>query len=245
MSRNYGQHNAVLCGIRAARGQVVITIDDDLQHPPEELPKLLAKLEEGYDVVYGPPDKEQHGLLRDLASQITKRTLQSAMGADQARHTSALRVFRTRLRDAFADYRSPTVHIDVLLTWATMNFTAVRVRHDARLSGESGYTVTKLLRHALNMMTGFSTHPLRLASVLGFGSAAFGVLILLYVVILWLLQGSAVPGFTFLASIIAVFAGTQLLALGIIGEYLARVHFRAMDRPPYLVREVTNEAYQT
>ena len=135
MSRNYGQHNALLCGIREAHGETIITLDDDLQHPPEEIPKLLAKLDEGFDVVYGPPEKEQHGLLRDLASQITKLALEGAMGAANARQVSALRVFRTRLRDAFAEYRSPTVNIDVLLTWATTSFSAVKVRHEARKYG--------------------------------------------------------------------------------------------------------------
>lgn len=239
MSRNYGQHNALLCGIRAARGEVVVTIDDDLQHPPEEVPKLLDKLEEGFDVVYGPPEREQHGLLRDLASQITKMALEGAMGAANARQVSALRAFRTELRDAFADYRSPTVNIDVLLTWASNRFAAVPVRHEPRKFGESGYTTRKLVRHALNMMTGFSTRPLQLASLMGFGFALFGVAILAYVVVSWLLHGSSVPGFAFLASIIAIFSGVQLLAIGIIGEYLARMHFRTMERPPYAVREQT------
>ncbi len=237
MSRNYGQHNALLCGIREARGEIIVTLDDDLQHPPEEIPKLLAKLEEGYDVVYGPPEREQHGLLRDLASQITKLALEGAMGAANARQVSALRAFRTRLRDAFAEYRSPTVNIDVLLTWATTRFSAVPVRHDARKFGESGYTPRKLIRHALNMMTGFSTRPLQLASLMGFGFAFFGLAILAYVLIRWLVQGSAVPGFAFLASIIAIFSGAQMMALGIIGEYLARMHLRTMERPPYLVRD--------
>lgn len=237
MSRNYGQHNALLCGIREARGEIVVTLDDDLQHPPEEIPKLLAKLEEGFDVVYGPPEREQHGLLRDLASQITKLALEGAMGAANARQVSALRAFRTRLRDAFAEYRSPTVNIDVLLTWATTSFSAVRVRHEARKYGQSGYTPRKLVRHALNMMTGFSTRPLQLASLMGFGFALFGLAILAYVLIRWLFQGSAVPGFAFLASIIAIFSGAQLMALGIIGEYLARMHLRTMERPPYSLRE--------
>jgi undecaprenyl-phosphate 4-deoxy-4-formamido-L-arabinose transferase len=239
MSRNYGQHNALLCGIRAARGEVVVTIDDDLQHPPEELPKLLAKLDEGFDVVYGPPQLQQHGVLRDLASQITKLALEEAMGASNARQVSALRVFRTELREAFAGYRSPTVNIDVLLTWASTRFAAVPVAHEARKFGASGYTTGKLIRHALNMMTGFSTRPLQMASLLGFGFALFGFVILAYVVIRWMLQGSTVPGFAFLACIIAIFSGVQLLAVGIIGEYLARIHFRTMDRPPYAVRERT------
>lgn len=239
MSRNYGQHNALLCGIRAARGDVIVTLDDDLQHPPEEIPKLLAKLEQGHDVVYGPPEREQHGLLRDVASQITKLALQSAIGAETARHASALRAFRTRLRDAFSEYRSPAVNIDVLLTWATTNFSAVRVRHEARKFGQSGYTPRRLVRHALDMMTGFSIRPLQFASLMGFAFALFGFFILAYVVSRWLVAGSAVPGFAFLASIIAIFSGAQLIALGIIGEYLARMHFRSMERPPYLIRATT------
>ncbi|WP_081763364.1 glycosyltransferase family 2 protein [Imhoffiella purpurea] len=239
MSRNYGQHNALLCGVREARGSVIVTMDDDLQHPPEELPKLLNKLDEGYDVVYGPPESEQHGLLRDLASQITKIALQSAMGAESARHASAFRVFRAEIRDAFSAYRSPSVNIDVLLTWGAARFAAVHVRHDSRKYGESGYTPRKLIRHALNMMTGFSTRPLQMASMLGFVFSLFGACVLAYVCIHYLFYGSRVPGFAFLASIIAIFSGVQLLALGVIGEYIALMYFRSMERPPYLVREQT------
>ena len=239
MSRNYGQHNALLCGIREARGEIIVTLDDDLQHPPEEIFKLLVKLGEGYDVVYGPPESERHGLMRDLASQITKLALEGAMGAANARQVSALRAFRTRLRDVFADYRSPTVNIDVLLTWATTSFSAVRVRHESRKFGESGYTARKLIRHALNMMTGFSTRPLQVASMMGFAFAFLGLVILSYVSIEWLIQGSAVPGFAFIASLITIFSGAQLMALGVIGEYLARMHLRTMEQPSYAVREET------
>src|SRR5437868_9535665 len=100
LMRNYGQHNALLCGIRAAKYEVVVTMDDDLQHPPEELPKLLAKIHEGYEVVYGFPEQQQHGLLRDLASELTKLALRGSMGAETARHVSAFRAFRTQARDA-------------------------------------------------------------------------------------------------------------------------------------------------
>lgn len=238
MSRNYGQHNALLCGIREAHGDIIVTLDDDLQHPPEEIHKLLAKLiDDDFDVVYGPPEREQHGFLRDFASQITKMALQGAMGAANARQVSALRVFRASLRDAFSDYRSPTVNIDVLLTWATTNFSAVRVKHEARKFGQSGYTVSKLIRHALNMLTGFSTKPLQLASLTGFSLAFFGLVILVYVITRWVFQNDSVPGFAFLASIIAIFSGAQLLALGVIGEYIARMHLRTMEQPPYFVRE--------
>jgi undecaprenyl-phosphate 4-deoxy-4-formamido-L-arabinose transferase len=239
LMRNYGQHNALLAGIRAARHAVIVTIDDDLQNPPEEVPRLLAKLEEGCDVVYGVPDHEQHGFLRDVASQVTKWSLQGAMGAETARNISAFRTFRTELRAAFAGYRGSFVSIDVLLTWATTRFAAVNVRHNPRLVGASNYTVRKLIIHALNMMTGFSTLPLQLASLIGFLFTFVGILVLFYVIGRYLAVGGSVPGFPFLASIIAVFAGAQLFALGIIGEYLARMHFRMMDKPSYAVREDT------
>jgi undecaprenyl-phosphate 4-deoxy-4-formamido-L-arabinose transferase len=171
-----------------------------------------------------------------MASQITKLTLQSIMGAETARKVSAFRAFRTQLRDGFADYRSPWVSIDVLLTWSTRRFTNVDVIHAPRTTGQSNYTLRKLITHALNMMTGFSTWPLKAASVIGFAFALFGFIVLIYVVGRLLIQGYSVPGFPFLASIIAIFSGAQLFAIGIIGEYLARMHFRMMERPPYVIR---------
>jgi undecaprenyl-phosphate 4-deoxy-4-formamido-L-arabinose transferase len=241
MSRNYGQHNALLCGIRAARYGVIVTLDDDLQNPPEEIGKLIAVLDQGADVVYGTPMNEQHGFLRDQSSRITKLALQSAMGADTARNVSAFRAFRTPIRDAFATYRGPYVSIDVLLTWGTTRFAHVSVLHDPRTVGASNYTFRKLVTHAFNMMTGFSTLPLQIASVIGFLFTLFGFGILVFVLVSYVTNGAVVPGFAFLASIIAIFSGAQLFALGIIGEYLARMHFRAMDRPTYLVREETDD----
>lgn len=240
MMRNYGQHNALLCGIRAARKQIIVTMDDDLQHPPEEISSLLEKLSEGYDVVYGTPLKEEHGLLRTLASQMTKVALQKSMGADTARKISAFRAFHTNLRNAFVDYRSPFVSIDVLLTWGGSSFKALPVRHDQRRGGVSNYTFMKLLTHAFNMMTGFSVLPLQLASFIGFACAFFGLVVLVYVIGRYLALGYSVPGFPFLASIITIFSGAQLLALGIIGEYLSRMHFRMMERPTYVLKTVTD-----
>ncbi len=241
LMRNYGQHNALLAGIRAARQETIVTMDDDLQNPPEEIPRLLEKLEEGYDVVYGTPQVEQHGFLRDIASKMTKIALQGAMGADTARQISAFRAFRTTMRNAFQEYRGPFVSIDVLLTWGAMRFTAIRVKHSPRIAGASNYTVGKLIAHAMNMVTGFSTVPLQVASIVGFTFTLFGMGVLAFVLGRYVIQGGSVPGFPFLASVIAIFSGAQLFALGIIGEYLARVHFRLMDRPAYAVGQTTDE----
>ena len=241
LMRNYGQHNAVLCGIRRARYELIITMDDDLQHPPEEIPTLLARLGADTDVVYGTPAQERHGLWRDISTQVTKFALQHAMGASIARKVSAFRVFRTQLRDAFAIYDAPYVSIDVLLTWATTRFDAVQVRHEPRTIGASNYTLKKLVAHALNVITGFSTWPLRLASMTGFLFTLVGTIALLYVLGRYLVSGTSVPGFPFLASMIAIFSGAQLFALGIMGEYLARLHARAMQQPTYAVRETAEQ----
>ena len=239
LMRNNGQENALLCGIRAARFDVIATIDDDLQNPPEDIPRLVARLEEGFDVVYGRPEKEQHGLFRDLASIITKLVLQNAMGATNARNVTAFKVFRTQLREAFAQYQSPHVSIDVLLTWGTQRFDAITVGHDPRTVGQSNFTFRKLVHHAINMLTGFSVVPLQLASLTGFAFSLFGFAAMVYVLVDYFVRGDPVPGFPFLAALIAIFSGAQMFALGIIGEYLARIHLRSMDRLPYAVRRET------
>jgi glycosyltransferase involved in cell wall biosynthesis len=245
LARNYGQHNALLSGIRQVQYEFTITLDDDLQNPPEEIPALLAKLAEGYDVVYGTPAREQHGLWRDLASQITKIALQGAMGVESARKVSAFRAFRTRVREAFGDYHGFSVNIDVLLTWGTNRFTSISVRHDPRRLGSSNYSFSKLVYHGLNMLTGFSTLPLQLASITGFTFMFFGIGVLAYVLVRYAILGYSVPGFPFLASIIAIFSGAQLFALGIIGEYLARMYFQIMDRPPYALRSKVNHGIES
>ena len=236
-SRNYGQHNALLTGMRYARHEIIVTLDDDLQNPPEEIPKLLAKLEEGYDVVYGTPKEERHGFLRDMASRFIKWALQKTMGVKTGRHVSAFRAFRRRLCDVFVDYRHPYIVVDVLLAWATTSFGHVAVGHDNRKTGTSNYSLARLVAHAMNMITGFSVFPLRIASYLGFFFTLFGVVVFVFVVGRYILLGGSVAGFPFLASIIAIFSGVQLFVLGIIGEYIARIHVRNMNQPLSAIRE--------
>ena len=144
LMRNYGQHNALLCGIRAAKYEVIVTGDDDLQHAPEEIPGLLDGLVDGIDVVYGTPESEQNGLLRAVASYITRLALCAAVGTEVAKNVSAFRVFRTQLREAFKSYQAPFVSIDVLLTWGTTHFAAKRVHFRPRFAGTSNYTFGRL-----------------------------------------------------------------------------------------------------
>ena len=237
--RNFGQHNALLCGVIHARYDLCVTMDDDLQHPPDELPKLVAALG-NYDVVYGYPDEGQYsGLMRKIATYVTKRVLQEAMGKDNARYIAPYRLFRTQLREAFKHYSGNYVNLDVLLTWGTSKFHHIPVHYQKRAIGTSNYTLSKLITHTVNLLVGFSTLPLRIASLLGLALTGFGFLIMLYILVIrYFIFGTyEVPGFTFLASVISIFAGSQLFILGIMGEYIARIYFRVMERPVFVVAE--------
>ncbi|MBN2117713.1 MAG: glycosyltransferase family 2 protein [Anaerolineales bacterium] len=238
MMRNYGQHNATLCGVRAAQYEITVTMDQDLQHPPEEIPLLLAKLEEGYDVVYGAPRKLPQGFWRNLMTAGIKWILAKVIGLPAVHNVSAFRAFRTSLREAFVNFQSPALILDVLLSWGTTRFTSVPV-HIVQ-AGRTNYNFTMLIRTAMLILIGYSTLPLRFASWIGFVMTLFGLGVFVYVLTIYFTAGS-LPGFPFLASIIALFSGAQLFALGIFGEYLARMFDRSMDRPPYVVQEVAGK----
>ncbi|MEJ2706196.1 MAG: glycosyltransferase family 2 protein [Anaerolineales bacterium] len=240
LMRNYGQHNALLCGIRAARYQVIVTMDDDLQHPPEEIHKLLEKLAEGYDVVYASPEALPHSWWRNWFSRFTKRALAYLMGIKTVRDIGPFRAFRSDLRKAFDTYQNPSVLVDALLSWGTTRFAVAKVNEQPRPVGRSNYNFYKLFGIAMEVLTGFSTIPLRLTSLIGFVFTLFGVVVFIYVLVVFFVAGS-IPGFPFLASIISLFSGSQLFALGIFGEYLARIFDRSMDRPPYVIGETTAE----
>jgi len=240
LMRNYGQHNATLCGVREARYEVIITMDDDLQNPPHEIPKLLDKLQDGYDVVYGVARKRQQAWWKNLASVIVKRAIAYVMGLRTVRDIGAFKAFRADLRKAFSDFRSPDVLLDVLLSWGTKNFASVTVEEAPRTVGKSNYNLFKLIKVSLLVLTSYTTIPLRFASIIGFLFTLFGAGVLIYVLTIYFTAGS-IPGFPFLASTITIFSGVQLFALGIIGEYLARVFERTGGRPTYTIARTTHQ----
>jgi len=239
LMRNYGQHNATLCGVRLAQYDIVVTMDQDLQHPPEEIPVLLAELEKGFDVVYGAPKKLPQGFLRNLMTANMKNILANVMGVPSVKNISAFRAFHTHLRSAFENFQSPSMIVDVLLSWGTTRFTSVQV--DITEAQTSNYNFSTLVKAAMLILIGFSTKPLRLASWIGFIMTLFGLGVFIYVMVIYFTVGS-LPGFPFLAAIIALFSGTQLFTLGIFGEYLARMFDRSMDRPPYVIYQTAGKS---
>jgi undecaprenyl-phosphate 4-deoxy-4-formamido-L-arabinose transferase len=168
--------------------------------------------------------------------------MSAALGPEVHPQSSAFRIFRRELIDAGDGVSDPFLSIDVLLSWATTRVRVVEVDFAERASGTSAYGFRKLAGHAVNMITGYSTRPLRWVSLMGLACAIFGFALLAYVIVRWMLGGADVAGFTFLAAAITLFSGVQLVSLGVLGEYLGRMHFRSMGRPPYIVRRRTDEA---
>lgn len=238
LARNSGQHAALLAGIRAAMHGIVVTLDDDLQNPPEEVPRLIERLEEGdLDVVHGYSPMPAHSLWRRVASRTLRRIIASTTDGEWLSQGGSLRAFKTNLRDAFVGAAGPGVSLSVLLSWATNRIGHIEVRHDARVSGQSGYSLRKLARFSFDTLTGHSTVLLNFVTVLGFAAVALGLGILGWVLGAYFVLGSSVAGFPFLASSIALFSGVQMLSLGIIGQYLGRIHVRVQGRPMYHIAE--------
>jgi undecaprenyl-phosphate 4-deoxy-4-formamido-L-arabinose transferase len=237
LARNYGQHNALIAGVRAARYDAVVTMDDDLQHPPEELPTLLSALTDDVDLVYGVARDEEHGLLRSLASRAVKAGL--AFGAHDTRRMSAFRAFRSFLRNGFDLVNGPHISVDVALSWGTTRVRAVPVRMDERTQGTSGYTVRTLIRHTVNMVVGYSTTPLRLVTYLGFLVGAAGLVLFARLIWSYFTGSTTVAGFTTISAMVAMFSSVQMIATGILGEYVGRIHTNGIGRPTYVIRERT------
>ena len=237
LMRNYGQHAALLAGVHASRGAVIVTMDDDLQTPPEEMPKLLAALDQGYDVVYGIREREQHSGFRNFCSTTAKKLVNRLLGVRVATSITSYKAFRAELREAFEAQRGPVVFIDAILCWGTTKVGTIVVRHEPRPDGFSGYSFSRLALHFANMVTNFSQVPLQIASILGFVVMMFGFLLFLYVLAEFAFRGTPVRGFTFLGAALTLFSGVQLLVLGVMGEYLARMHQRSTGMPAYMIRE--------
>jgi undecaprenyl-phosphate 4-deoxy-4-formamido-L-arabinose transferase len=239
LGRNFGQHAALLAGVRTARNPLIVTLDDDLQNPPEEVPKMLAALSHEVDVVYGLPARRRQSPWRNFTSMGSKWLMRYALGFLHATNISAFRVFRTRLRESFDGDLGPGVSMDALLNWSTTRFASVEVEHQEREQGRSNYGFGKLVRFMLDTATGYSTVPLRFATGLGLVTVALSVAVMLWVLWTPITTGESVPGFPFLATTIAIFSGVQLIMLGVLGQYIGRMHFRVMAKPTYTIAEST------
>jgi undecaprenyl-phosphate 4-deoxy-4-formamido-L-arabinose transferase len=238
--RNFGQHNALMCGFKMAAGDYIVTLDDDLQNPPEEIPVLFEAItSRGLDVVYGIPKNKRHSPFRNLGSAAVQLAYRKTFKV--ATRLSSFRVMRKEIVGHILSYERSFTFIDGVTAWFTSRIGGIEVDHSKRPAGSSGYSLGKLFVLALNMVTNFSLVPLQVASLMGtlFSLAGFSAAV--FFLAKKLLFDIPVTGYASLIVAITIFSGVQLLTIGLLGEYIGRIHINVSRRPQYAVREVAGE----
>jgi polyisoprenyl-phosphate glycosyltransferase len=239
LTRNFGQHNALMCGFSQAQGMYIITLDDDLQNPPEEIPKLFNEIQTGHDVVYGIFDIKQHSKFRNLGSEFVQFVYRKTFNMNI--RISSFRIIRREIIQRIMSYEKSFTYIDGLISWFTNNIGSVLVEHHQRQEGKSGYSLKKLMVLALNMVTNFSIVPLQIASLTGLVFALVGFGFGIYFLLKKALLGMSISGFASTIVSITIFSGVQLVTAGILGEYIGRIHINVNKRPQYAIRDIVNE----
>ena len=238
-SRNFGEHNAVITGYRHATGDYVVNLDDDGQNPPGEAIRLWRHaLSEKLDVVYGHYPKKEHSVFRNLGSWLTNRVTDYVLDKPKGFYLSSFRCVSAFAAKEAATHEGPYPYIDGLLLQVTQNIGAIEVQHTERKSGESGYTLRRLLRLWVSTFVNFSVMPLRLATLLGLVMAIVGLAGLGFIFYLWLVERGPDYGWGMMMGALLVFSGTQLVMLGLIGEYVGRMFLAVNRRPQSVVRAV-------
>ena len=241
-TRNYGQEAAVQAGYLHARGEWILQMDGDLQNPPEDIPKLLAKQGEGWDIVYGIRKHRKDPLFRKLASESMRWIMRRMLSIELPEDISTFRLMRGTTAKLLAELPERNKFLSALACWVGAKYTTVDVGHAARAAGKTKYDLGKLVNHTFDLVVGFSSKPLRYVGILGLSVAVLGFLVALRAVAYKIVYGTAVTGWTSLIATVAVLGGMQLLALSLIGEYVARIYVQAQARPTFLVGEVLEHA---
>lgn len=240
LSRNFGEHNAVMAGLHHASGDCAVIVDDDFQNPPEEVSLLVEKLREGYDVVYSRYDAKQHSAFRNFGSWINNAAATLLLKKDWDLYLSSFKALNRFLIDEIGRYEGPYPYVDGLILRVTRNVASVPVRHEQRAQGRSNYTAVRLLRLWLNMFTNFSILPLRVASVAGLVFALTGGVLAVVFALERLANPDLPAGWASIVVTLLVVSGVQLFALGMIGEYLGRLFLKDNGSPMYVARETRN-----
>jgi dolichol-phosphate mannosyltransferase/undecaprenyl-phosphate 4-deoxy-4-formamido-L-arabinose transferase len=237
LARNTGQFAALMCGLSETRGDFVITMDDDFQHPPDQIPRLISGMDDETDVVIGAYEEKQHGGLRNLGSRVMDRIYRGTYGKPPEVRMGSFRLLRRRVVETMLSFGTVRPVPGALILQSTARIKNVTVEHHPRQEGSSGYSVRRLVSSTLDNIVNASTGPLRAISLLGLVSAAFAVIALAYYLLRALFTDRAVPGFSTTVMLITFFGGATLLAIGVLGEYVVRLVIEAGRPPPYAVRQ--------
>jgi len=241
LAKNFGQHAALMAGMRQAKGDIVVCLDDDGQTPADEVGKLLDKLNEGYDVVYASYGKKQHSLFRNFGSKVNELMTRMMLGKPKELYVSSYFAVKRFVVDDMIRYEHSYAYVIGLVLRATKNIANVEVNHRSRTEGTSGYTLKKLLGLWFNGFTAFSIKPLRIATVIGTLCAGGGFMYGIYTIVKRLLMPDIQAGFSALMSMLVFMGGMIMLMLGLIGEYIGRIYISMNHSPQYVIREVIKE----
>ncbi len=236
-SRNFGHHIAITAGLDYARGKGVILMDGDLQDPPEEIPRLVDKFREGYDIVYGIRKQRMDPILKKATSRLFWWILRRFSGVDIPEGQTMLRIMSARLVDVLKQMRETARFVHGMMAWVGLNAACLEVEHSPRTRGKSKYNITRMFRLAFHAVTSFSTVPLRLATYAGFISALISFAIGMYFLYKKIFYGSPVLGYASIIISIFFVGGVQLLVFGIFGEYIGRTYQEVQRRPLYIVMD--------
>jgi polyisoprenyl-phosphate glycosyltransferase len=238
LTRNYGQHNALICGFQSARGDYLITMDEDLQHDPNDILVMFEKQKEGdYDVVYGVPDIPKHKKFRNLTSSILKRMIIVGI-PDINKDYSAFRLLKKEIARKTVEMQNSYTFLDGYLSWITSNYGSCEVRHSERLAGQSSYTLRKLVNHSLNIFFTFSNIPIRLLTYTSIIIFLLTFSYSIYIIIRKIILNDYIPGYPSIIIVLGLGISLILLGLGILGEYLHRVNLKTTRRPNFAIREI-------
>jgi undecaprenyl-phosphate 4-deoxy-4-formamido-L-arabinose transferase len=237
LMKNFGQHNALICGLRHARGNYIVTIDDDMQNPPSEIPKLLAAIrEKNLDLVYGVYDLKQHSRTRNLGTRIANAFFRTVFRLPV--NITSCRIIGRQLVERVLPHSTPFVFLDGLFAWHTGRIGETPVEHRPRAAGRSSYSPRKLAQLAANLFTGFSLLPLELAGFLGLALTFAGILLAAYLALSLFWIEAPRSGDASLMAAALILGGIQLVCLGVLGEYVGRIHLNMSRRPQYSIREI-------
>jgi undecaprenyl-phosphate 4-deoxy-4-formamido-L-arabinose transferase len=236
--RNFGQHPAVTAGFEQVSGRIVITLDSDLQNPPEEIPKLLAKLEEGYDVVVGWRQMRQDSILRTWPTKFINWLISKSTGVKLHDYGSMMRVYRREVVQLLNQTHEATKFITALTSWLGVSIIEVPVRHEAALDGQSRYNLRRLFRMTLDLATGYSLVPIQIVTGVGLLMAALGIGTGVFLLAWRIIFNTNPTGLTSFIALLLVLFGIQLAGLGIVGEYIGRIYVEVRRRPYYLIKSI-------
>jgi undecaprenyl-phosphate 4-deoxy-4-formamido-L-arabinose transferase len=243
LTKNFGEHNAVMCGLNYVTGDYAVIMDDDFQNPPAEVIKLVNKIKEGYDVVYSFYKKKKHSWLRVLGSKFNDWVATKLLKKPKGLYLSSFKILNKEVVDRIIQYKGPYPYIDGIILQMTNNIGTQECLHAKREEGKSNYTLKKLIHLWLNMFTGFSIIPLRISSYIGIIMSAFSLLLALFFTVSYFSGGILKkqiipPGWASVIVAVTFLGGIQLILIGIIGEYLGRLFLTVNQLPQYTIKKV-------